>query len=217
MRKFFILLLLILFICCSFSIAGAVPMYYTFEGTVTNIENENGSINPVQVSIGDSVEQVWIVDLETSGYDTFINGTINYYPDNGEFNYFYVDYYSGLNVVLTSPGLYDGAGDVAEINRGYTYQNAHTILAGESANERIWLKNDGTPLISNWSVGTNGFTVYQTLLPQDSGIDRWWSQDMVLTSITEVPNIGEPVPEPTTIFLFGLGLLGIAGVNGRKR
>ena len=81
-------LLLTLLICGSFGIAGAVPMYYTFQGTITSIENNNGSI---PVGVGDMVAQVWIIDLEASGYDTLINGSITDYPDTADYDYFYVD------------------------------------------------------------------------------------------------------------------------------
>ncbi|MCP3874580.1 MAG: PEP-CTERM sorting domain-containing protein [Desulfobacteraceae bacterium] len=40
--------------------------------------------------------------------------------------------------------------------------------------------------------------------------------EYLLADLTVRIEVGQPVPEPATVLLFGLGLLGLAGVNRRK-
>ncbi|MCF6248840.1 MAG: PEP-CTERM sorting domain-containing protein [Desulfobacula sp.] len=226
MKKFFMFLLFLL-ICGSFGIAGAAPMYYTFNGTITNINNTYGFIG-TDLSVGDSVEQVWTVDLEASGYIDNNAGTTTTKVDSGVFDWFYVDFFSGLNLDLSGAGYYDAATNVSQYNAGHTiskdysdsdvFTTDQTYFIGDSQSEQIWLANFST-LISDWTTGMGNFWSYQFLAPAgaDGAYDSWYSKNMVLTSITAEVPADNPVPEPATMLLFGLGLLGLAGVNRRQK
>ncbi|MCP4672770.1 MAG: PEP-CTERM sorting domain-containing protein [Desulfobacula sp.] len=54
--------------------------------------------------------------------------------------------------------------------------------------------------------------------PYFSGyVHEWTNGAMITTDIITSASSGAPVPEPATMLLFGLGLLGLAGVNRRKK
>ncbi len=64
-------------------------------------------------------------------------------------------------------------------------------------------------------VGTNNYYGFTGIIFDEIGVNVGGDHIMVLDSLQFHNN--SPIPEPATMLLFGLGLLGLAGVNRRKK
>jgi hypothetical protein len=195
----------------------AVPMYYTFEGEVSFM---SGSFDPadygIDVQMGQSVSYTFIVDTDLDGY--YERDSVQYsLADGNGYDYFYTElvseelipeiYYNryqyhygtqrddGTGVQLTGGSL------VTIRNAGATGQNANGIL-------------------SDWTIGTELYAQdYFSIGSVDTGYARYlYESQVVITSICTTLDCGASVsvPEPGTLTVFGLGLLGM-GVLRRRR
>src|SRR3972149_11716217 len=106
---------LIVAIVAVFALAGhakAVPMYYTFEGTVSSTSEHAGIIAAAGLSVGSAVTYTLIVDFATAGSYTRNDGTVYTYTDTASHDYFYADYVSGDALWQKDGGSFNDPGQV---------------------------------------------------------------------------------------------------------
>lgn len=166
--------------CFSFGIVNAAPLYYTFEGTISSINNTNGLIDPALAKVGDPIEQVWLIDVDADGTSTYTSQYVQTKVDTASQGWFYTDFYRGLN--FETPGSGAPTNNIAEYNAGYTMAG-QTTLVGNSGKEQSWLRRTDT-VITAWAIGMGGFWGYQFLFVDgDTKTDRWLSDNLALKSI----------------------------------
>ena len=187
-------------LCLTTSAAYAEPMYYTFQGNITHVDNHYGLIDP-GISVGDPVSYTFLLDFARKGEFTRNNGENVIVEDDVTYDYFYTDYISGSAFgVYSDGGRYNGPYDYAEMNFGYNSVPYSGMIYGNEEDNHLHIGGDdfyhgmtsSGPLVAgNWVYNAGGFS---------SGI---YASVVV-------------VPEPATIWLFGSGALGLVGAAKRK-
>ena len=108
-----------------------------------------------------------------------------------------------------------------DINENWTFSNHQDQSYdgtpdekyGTGANQTQVYRDLGpTGLDNGFTIVHTGDTFSVTFGGPTTQTDEWWGIDNVSVSIDS-----SPTPEPTTMLLFGLGLLGAAGVSRRKK
>ncbi len=119
---------------------------------------------------------------------------------------------SSANTIVVTGSIDDGT-EVDYWNFSHSQESTITfdILANESIDDRgveDFFGNDlGNDLLESIAMYETIFNAYE------DGLIIFDADEDGLTVSTG----GAPVPEPATMLLFGLGLLGLAGVNRRKK
>ena len=112
-----LLLKITLLILCLPGFASADnKMYYTFEGTITTINDLAGAIAAVGLEIGSPVTYTIVMDLDAQGSTTYNNGNVTPKIDTAEKDYFYTDFISGTVIEPINGGYFNEPGSVAEYN-----------------------------------------------------------------------------------------------------
>jgi hypothetical protein len=208
--------LIISFLFCLISEADASPMYYTFQGTVTSINDGAGMIENAGIEISDPVTYTFLIDLEAGGtYETY-DGTTVRVSDNSMFNYFYTDYVSGTALGKAEGGFYNNPSDVAEYNYGYEYNNRfHAGLLGGSLNNMLSISKFYSS-VSEWSATTLGLSSTNEAF-NSVGLRSVLLADLNLVEIsaTSPAHVSSQVQIPSTFLLAatGLGILGLVRMN----
>lgn len=214
-----VLTLIILF---STSINAA---YYTFEGTVSNMDNEIGfnSIENSNIKIGDNVKYIFEVDYYADGTYKYANGQIEYIDDvsgvnydNSPFthNYFYAK-------LLTPHYLQNSyipqGNDIIEIIRGSetvsSLTGTYSSLVGGAEHLQTLVRSIKDLAFNEWIIGTEFIGAEYSNNHGDINVD--FLQDVLISSLTLTSisdtNPVSAVPIPPAIWLFGTVMLGVMG------
>lgn len=213
MKKLLILVVAFLLYC---STAQAVPLTYTFQGTVTQIViDDAGAIATAGLSVGSSITHTIMIDFDLEGSRTLNDGTIIPPPFPILRTNYFADYISGDSLTPEAGGLFTAPTDVAENNNAWVSGTIGSVDV-LSANDIVSIFNTSV-IVPDWIVGTVfessawASSAYDTDPYDFSGFSQYRSDDLTLMSITggSPPDgnggNGDPIPEPATVALLGIG------------
>ena len=199
-------------------LAGASPMYYTFEGEVTSLQEGSTGFPFNPITVGTVFSYTFLVDFDEHGFVERYDGTTLTTPFiDDHIDYFYADFLS--ESILTSD--YDLAftttGNTSERNVGYIDP---AVYYEDPPNNPT---NSYTAQLFGGS--TSHFVEFQTLETYAFSIGKEWMLNEFLhgtnfsrdgfyatMTLTEISS----VPIPSTVWLFGSGLIGLVGIARRK-
>jgi len=180
------------------------------------------------VSVAQADTFYFTSDHVTGGAGTPPFGQVTLTENLGDVT-FLVSLYDGSQFVRTGAG--DGMDflfNANDINLGTEFSGAGLTAAegpfshgGGTFQYGVYFTGQGTGG-SNAMSGPIGFTIYNSTIDDfliDNGIGEYFVADILSgqTGYTGLVDVSKsPVPEPTTMVLFGAGLIGLAGF-GRKK
>ncbi|GEM_PF-4322737 len=190
----------------------ATPVYYSFSGAVSANTGIAG------YTLGQKVSLIVAVDRNKDGYQNYNGATYTNADRPGE-DFFQVDYVGG-----------DLAAADAVAFTTLDSHTGHTDAGGslELTVSNLDLSGNDYFTIQDWSHGLDAWTIGQsgisgTHIMWDANI--FWYQtaamNLTLTNISRsnplAPKIPDAAPEPSSLALFGLGMMGLAGMARMRK
>ncbi len=193
--------------------AHAIMVEYSFRGGITDFDyTPQYIVDELGLSIGHAVQYKFRVDFDLPGYEVKEYGGIEYQTDNNNRSYYFAEFVSGDTVYSDFNNLsgwldqYYYAYDYTS-NEGYSHGRAGKLIGGYRYDKISVWKYDH---IQYWQIGDE-------FLGADSGVYNGESFDLLSSlTLTEIRQLA-PVPEPSTILLMGIGLLGLIAIKSRKQ
>ena len=132
-----------------YSESQAEPMYYTFSGTVYNVDNDDaGAIAAAGLAVGDPVTYTFLIDFNEQGSLTWNTGSVYIYPDTDTIDYFFVDYIEGSALEPVDGGYFNAPQQVGERNTGGQIDTSGSIT-GNTDNDKVDIFSN-TVMTSEW-------------------------------------------------------------------
>lgn len=191
--------------------APLYPGVHTWNGIDFNLEKDQsgnnaflGGIMDVSVNVF-GVESAYTLINSAYGRNGKLNGYLEFFGTNN--SYYKVDLTQGVNVRDHFQGGWNNNID-----------GVHAVNAFTGGNDRLDMQIiDFQGLFLTETLETMRFTgFYQNGVPgSPSGYNKGDGAPFI-TAATVVSNVS-PVPEPTTMLLFGTGLVGLVGSSIRKK
>lgn len=211
MKKYSVLLAIIVTLLSLTGKAQALPMYYTFSGWITYLQvGEPGIIADAGLSVEDPISYTFIVDLDAPGSVRQNSGTVTTTSDV-VYDSFYDDYYSGDALTEKDGGFYNAASDIAEYNYGYQCFSLSPcgFLLGNSGDDIVQISSDVLPV--HWWI------IYDTVWGINKVYDSTGAYETVYSQLSLIDISPVNVPEPSTLLLVMIGILGLLAFNRRKK
>lgn len=189
------------------SAVRAAPVYYTFEGTISVVNDGAGIVSDLGLSVGSELSYTIMVDTDRIGTYTLNNGVVKDFLHPWGIQSYYAELVSGVILPQVNGGVWNSPTVTASSNYGFDHWFQHIYLG--SPDSGLYFASFKS---SVWELGLNGRI-------SSTGYDaqgRYSQIDLSEVILTNISLSSTPVPEPSTALLLATGLAGLAAIGRRN-